>query len=125
MAPGSPPTAKSDQEPPANTPSPAAPATSPIATAIGAGIGGVVAAATGAQAIIAVPSGWAAVKAGVVLALNLWNALERLGQVAKERELGNWLEDLDKATTELDHAKTMEERINAAKKLADLTRRLR
>jgi hypothetical protein len=54
----------------------------------------------------------------------LVDVFDQLKKAAAEKELNDWLTELDGTLAIVEKAKSLEERVNAAKKLADLVRRL-
>lgn len=52
------------------------------------------------------------------------DGFEQIKKIAKEKELQDFLQDLDSTLGQVDKAQSLRERIDAAKKLSDLVRRL-
>lgn len=55
----------------------------------------------------------------------LLSLAERLGTYVQEQNLHAWLDDLDRAVTDLEKAKTPQEKIDAARKISGSIRSLR
>ena len=71
------------------------------------------------------PISWIeAIKALMVMMPKLMDLITRLGAQMKERSFQEWVTELDQTTQALEKAKSLRERIDAAKKLSDLARRL-
>lgn len=49
---------------------------------------------------------------------------EKLGRVVKDGAVSAWVNDLHSTIDSLEKAKTLEEKVNAARRLSDLTRRI-
>lgn len=54
----------------------------------------------------------------------LADAAEKIQKVIKEQNLNQFLEDLDKTIHQVENAKSLQERVDAAKALSNLVRRL-
>jgi hypothetical protein len=68
--------------------------------------------------------GWGeAIKAFLITIPKLLDLFSRLGKQMAEKSFQDWLAELDQTTQNLENAKTMQERVDAAKKLSDLIRR--
>lgn len=52
----------------------------------------------------------------------LMDALSGLVEMAKDQQVNSWLDSLNKATADLKNAQTLRDRIDAAKRLNDLSR---
>ncbi len=53
---------------------------------------------------------------------SLLSAVDGLAKMAKDQQVNSWLDSLNKATADLKNAETLRERIDAAKRLNDLSR---
>ena len=58
----------------------------------------------------------------VKLVTKIGESIGGLVDAAKDAQLNNWLDSLNQATRDLKNAKTLRERIDAAKRLNDLSR---
>lgn len=62
---------------------------------------------------------------GVIKLLNtLVDVFKKLAKISAEKELNEWLENLDSTLKKVESAQSLQERVNAAKALADLVRRM-
>jgi hypothetical protein len=90
------------------------------------GAGDVIQSAKGILGLATIaPLGFFGTISVVIQTINQGIALvNRISQAIEKQKLGEWMGDLEKTTGELEKATTPEEKLRAAKNLANLTRRL-
>jgi len=64
-----------------------------------------------------------AVKGVLIILPKIWAVGESLSKLAKDAAFSSWLNDLEETTKKIETADNLRDRIDAAKKLAALTRR--
>lgn len=68
---------------------------------------------------------WAAIVAGIQILFKLLELMRDLGALAQKKQFTDWLDDLTLTVKEMDEADDLRKKLNAARKLSDLTRRIR
>lgn len=69
--------------------------------------------------------GWGeAIKAFLITLPKILDLFARLGKQMSDQAFQSWLTDLDTTTQQLENAKTLKERVDAAKRLSELVRRM-
>lgn len=64
-------------------------------------------------------STWDAIKAVIVAVPKILDFFNKIGKQISEQKFQDFMKGLDEATQKLENAKTLQERIDAAKKLSD------